>query len=97
MMFSLNITTVAIIWHGGMRIDSGQMMVGDLRPSAVYHADLVFRHGIRLVRHDHASASVMDQPGGYCPEIKDPSPGRRGPGAWNLKMTFSYPGAEKPP
>lgn len=105
MMFSLNITTVAIIWYGGMRIDSGQMMVGDLMAFLQYVMLILFSLimvSMLFVMIPRASVSVarINEVLDTVPEIKDPPQPRRagGPGGRVefKNVTFSYPGAEKP-
>ncbi|HOL17664.1 MAG TPA: ABC transporter permease, partial [Bacillota bacterium] len=77
MMFSLNITTVAIIWYGSRRIDSGQMMVGDLMAFLQYVMLILFSLimvSMLFVIIPRASVSVarINQVLDTVPEIKDP-------------------------
>jgi len=105
MMFSLNITTVAIIWYGSRRIDSGQMMVGDLMAFLQYVMLILFSLimvSMLFVIIPRASVSVarINQVLDTVPEIKDPPQprpaGRPGGRVEFREVTFTYPGAEKP-
>ena len=42
MMIALNMTTVAIMWFGGLRIDQGHMQVGDLMAFIQYVMLIMF-------------------------------------------------------
>src|SRR5690554_1631898 len=42
MMLTLNLTTIAIIWFGTLRIDSGNMFVGDLMAFIQYAMQILF-------------------------------------------------------
>jgi ATP-binding cassette subfamily B protein len=103
----LNLTSVAIIWVGGHRIDAGVMQVGAMFSSLQYAMQIlfaVFMVTAMFVMLPRATASaarireVLDLEA----EIADPTAGSRGTpvtGAGHLEfrhVTFQYPGAEEP-
>lgn len=105
MMLVMNVSSIAIIWFGGLRIDSGHMEVGDLMAFLQYAMQILFSLimvSMMFVMIPRAQASavrireVLDME----PVIKDAA-SRATAGA--LKgyvefdnVTFSYPGAEQP-
>ncbi|WP_044481166.1 ABC transporter ATP-binding protein [Paenibacillus antibioticophila] len=105
MMLVMNVSSIAIIWFGGLRIDSGHMEVGDLMAFLQYAMQILFSLimvSMMFVMIPRAQASavrireVLDME----PVIKDAA-SRASAGA--LKgyvkfddVTFSYPGAEQP-
>lgn len=105
MMLVMNVSSIAIIWFGGLRIDSGHMEVGDLMAFLQYAMQILFSLimvSMMFVMIPRAQASavrireVLDME----PVIKDAA-SRTSAGA--LKgyvefddVTFSYPGAEQP-
>ncbi|GIO42147.1 ABC transporter ATP-binding protein [Paenibacillus apis] len=105
MMLVMNVSSIAIIWFGGLRIDSGHMAVGDLMAFLQYAMQILFSLimvSMMFVMIPRAQASavrireVLDME----PVIKDAA-SRASAGA--LKgyvefddVTFSYPGAEQP-
>ena len=105
MMLILNLTTIAIIWFGGIRIDAGSMQVGDLMAFIQYVMQIMFSLimvSMMFVMIPRASASaeringVLDM----TPEItdtKNPEEPKNKKGYLEFKdVTFSYPGAEQP-
>ena len=105
MMVMMNLATAAVIWFGGMRIDSGAMQVGDLMAFIQYLMQIMFSLimvTMMFVMIPRASASavrinaVLKKPA----EINDPeSPvhGREKKGYLEFRdVTFNYPGAEEP-
>jgi len=103
----LNLTSIAIIWFGGHRIDAGSMQVGAMIASLQYAMQIlfaVFMVTAMFVMLPRASASaarindVLD----VAPEIVDPAKPllpqvatRRGHVEFQ-NVTFQYPGAEEP-
>lgn len=105
MMLVMNFTAIAIIWFGGIRIDTGHMQVGALMAFLQYVMQIMFSllmASMLFVMIPRASASaeriveVLDT----VPEIRDPalvkSAGDRRGLIEFRDVTFSYPGAEKP-
>lgn len=105
LMLVMNVSSVAIIWFGGLRIDSGNMEVGDLMAFLQYAMQILFSLimvSMMFVMIPRAQVSavrireVLDME----PAIKDTA-STTSSGA--LKgyvefdnVTFSYPGAEQP-
>lgn len=105
MMIMMNLTTVAIIWFGGIRIDSGAMQVGDLMAFIQYVMQIMFALimvTMMFVMIPRASASAVriNEVLQTEPEIIDPeNPKKTGDQRGHLEfrnVTFSYPGAEEP-
>jgi ATP-binding cassette subfamily B protein len=104
LMLTLNFTAVAIIWFGGMRIDRGQMMVGDLIAFLQYVMLILFSLimvSMTFVMLPRASASAarINQVLDTFPNLIDPPHPQNGGGAGGVEFkeaTFSYPGAENP-
>ncbi|MBN1686345.1 MAG: ABC transporter ATP-binding protein, partial [Spirochaetales bacterium] len=105
MTVMMNLTTVAIIWFGGIRIDSGAMQVGDLMAFIQYVMHIMFSLimvTMMFVMIPRASASavrinaVLEEK----PRISDPrEPAHAGDSKGYLEfrnVTFYYPGAEEP-
>lgn len=108
MMVMLNLTSLAIIYVGGRRIDSGAMDVGAMIASLQYAMQIlfaVFMVTAMFIMFPRASASaarineVLDLP----PAIGDPVAPVTRPRASALRghvefqdVTFQYPGAEEP-
>src|SRR6476661_10905122 len=105
-MLVVNISSVAVIWFGGHRVDNGQMQVGALTAFLSYLMQIlmsVMMETFMLMMVPRASVcgdritEVLDThtsvPAPLDPVLPDPS--RRG---WlDLEgVTFSYPGAESP-
>ncbi|WP_018750088.1 ABC transporter ATP-binding protein [Paenibacillus sanguinis] len=106
MMLVMNLSSVAIIWFGGLRIDAGHMQVGDLMAFLQYAMQIMFSLvmvSMMFVMIPRAAASavrineVLDME----PVIKDPATGKT-PKAGQRGLvefdhvSFSYPGAEQP-
>jgi ATP-binding cassette subfamily B protein len=105
MMVVLNLTTVAILWFGGIRISNGHMQVGDMMAFIQYAMQIMFsfimlsmmfvmipRASVSGVRINEVLETVAD--------IKNPVVSTIGEGKKGLvefqNVTFSYPGAEMP-
>jgi len=104
-MLISNLTFIALIWFGGIRIDRGQMQVGDLMAIIQYVMQIMFSIvmlSMIFVMLPRASASalriqeVLDEPF----KIKDPEKVEEikdVKGVIEFKnVTFRYPGAEEP-
>ncbi|MEX1030123.1 MAG: ABC transporter ATP-binding protein [Paenibacillaceae bacterium] len=105
MILTLNLTSIAIIWFGALRIDSGHMFVGDLMAFIQYAMQILFSLimvSMMFVMIPRATVSsvrineVLDM----HPDIIDPIQARslgtqRGYVEFR-DVSFSYPGAEQP-
>lgn len=107
MMLVMNLSSVAIIWYGGLRIDAGHMQVGDLMAFLQYAMQIMFSLvmvSMMFVMIPRAAASavrineVLDME----PIIKDTVTGKKPSQAGQRglvefdNVSFSYPGAEQP-
>jgi ATP-binding cassette subfamily B protein len=105
MMLVLNISTVAILWFGSIRIDSGQMSGGALIAFLQYATQILFAFlmlSMMFIMLPRASASGarINEVLAMTTEIKDPvepksAEDERGYVEFD-HVTFSYPGAEEP-
>ena len=105
MMLMMNLTTVAIIWFGGVRIDTGAMQVGDLMAFIQYVMQIMFAllmvsMMFVMIPRGSASAVRINQVLETPPEILDAdevktADERRGYLQFD-SVTFSYLGAEEP-
>ena len=104
-MFLMNITVVAIIWFGGLRISNDQMQVGDLMAFQQYAMQVMFAFimaTMMFVMLPRASASaerineVLDMPVSI-EETTAQAPVTTCRGCVEFKnVSFSYFGAEEP-
>lgn len=105
MMLVLNVSSVAIIWYGGLRIDAGHMQVGDLMAFLQYAMQIMFSLimvSMMFVMIPRASASAVriNEVLEMVPVINDTvtptsTSGQKGYVEFQ-NVTFSYPGAEQP-
>lgn len=105
LMLVMNFTTIAIIWFGGIRIDNGNMQIGDLMAFIQYVSQIMFSLimvSMMFVMIPRASVSAVriNEVLNMVPEIKDPvqatnDQGKRGYMEFK-DVTFSFPGAEQP-
>jgi len=105
MMLVMNLTTIAIIWFGGIRIDSGHMQVGALMAFLQYSMQIMFSLLMAsmlfvMVPRASASAERINEVLDTVPSIKDAAQVKSAGGKSGFvefrNVTFSYPGAEKP-
>ena len=105
MMLIMNVTTVAIIWFGGKRIDAGSMQIGSLIAFIQYGMQILFGFLMLamifiMVPRAQASAIRINEVLEMNPEIVDPSSevlANTQSGYVEFKdVSFSYPGAEQP-
>lgn len=106
MMLVMNLSTVAIIWYGGLRIEAGYMKVGDLMAFLQYAMQIMFSLvmvSMMFVMIPRAAASAVriNEVLDMDPIIKDTAARKaakvdqRGLVEFD-KVSFSYPGAEQP-
>jgi len=105
MMIVMNFSSIAIIWFGSRRIDTGHMAVGDLMAFLQYAMQIMFSllmvsMMFVLIPRASASAARINEVLDMKPEIEDPAQGRSTDGRRGYiefnDVTFSYPGAEQP-
>ncbi|SFC76037.1 ABC transporter ATP-binding protein [Clostridium uliginosum] len=105
MMLIMNVTTVAIIWFGGKRIDTGSMEVGSLIAFMQYGMQILFGFLMLamvfiMIPRAQASAIRINEVLEMEPEILDPKEAilaNKESGYVEFKdVSFSYPGAEQP-
>lgn len=103
---TINVSSVALIWFGGLRIDRGHMQVGSLTAFLAYFTQIlmaVLMATMTLVVLPRASvcAERITEVLATRPAVTDP-PNPRSPrgkitGAVRLEgATFTYPGADRP-
>ncbi|MBX9981759.1 MULTISPECIES: ABC transporter ATP-binding protein [Mycobacterium] len=103
---TINLSSVALIWFGGLRIDAGQMQVGSLIAFLAYFAQIlmaVLMATMTLVVLPRASvcAERITEVLSTTPAIQNPPQPRYPPhpisGLVRLDgVTFTYPGADDP-
>lgn len=105
MMLVLNVSSVAILWFGAIRINNGDMEVGALIAFLQYAMQILFAllmvsMMFIMLPRSAASADRINEVLAIVPEIKDATDVRL---AEDLRgyvefqdVTFSYPGAEEP-
>ncbi|MNI34834.1 putative ABC transporter ATP-binding protein [compost metagenome] len=106
MMLVMNLSSVAIIWYGGLRIEGEHMQVGDLMAFLQYAMQIMFSLlmvSMMFVMIPRASASAVriNEVLDMVPVINDSknavkaSHDKKGYVEFQ-NVTFSYPGAEQP-
>ncbi|MBD3107810.1 ABC transporter ATP-binding protein [Bacillus sp. AGMB 02131] len=105
MMLIMNLTQVAIVWFGGIRIDAGDMQVGDLMAFIQYAMQIMFSMVMLsmmfvLIPRASASAARINEVLEISPTIEDEDKKevifhQKGTVEFR-EVTFSYPGAEEP-
>jgi ATP-binding cassette subfamily B multidrug efflux pump len=104
MMIVLNLTTVAIVWFGGIRISNGHMEVGDMMAFIQYAMQIMFSFimlAMMFVMIPRASVSAgrISEVFETVADIQDPSESVSIAVKGQVEfqnVTFSYPGAEMP-
>lgn len=105
MMLIMNVTTVAIIWFGGIRIDEGKMEIGSLIAFMQYGMQILFGFLMLsmvfiMIPRAQASAIRINEVLEMEPEIIDPKIpilANKESGHVEFKdVSFSYPGADQP-
>jgi ATP-binding cassette subfamily B protein len=105
MFLMMNVTSVLIIWFGGIRIDAGAMHVGAMIASLQYAIQILFAVFMVtavfvMLPRAAASAARINEVLDVVPDIADPATPHP-PGALRghvefRNVTFEYPGAEEP-
>jgi ATP-binding cassette subfamily B multidrug efflux pump len=105
MMLVLNVSSVAILWFGAIRINNGEMQIGSLIAFLQYAMQILFALlmvSMMFVMLPRAAASAdrINEVLDIMPEIKDveqikQANAQRGYIEFQ-DVTFSYPGAEEP-
>jgi ATP-binding cassette subfamily B protein len=104
MMLILNFASIAIIWFGGMRIDQGQMQVGDLMAFLQYAMMILFSLimlsmiFVMLPRAAVSAARIREvlELTGSVSDVAEPVEPDSGGTVEFRDVTFRYPGAEQP-
>jgi ATP-binding cassette subfamily B protein len=105
MILVINITTLAIVWFGAIRIDSGHMAIGDVLAFTQYlmlimFAVMMFAMMFIMLPRASASAIRINEILETMPEIQDPAKANHQDevkGFLEFKnVTFTYHGAEQP-
>lgn len=105
MFLVMNLTGVAIIWFGAVRIDAGQMQVGAMMATLQYAIQILFAvfmvtaMFVTLPRAE-ASADRINAVLDVVPDVNDPLQPKPAPPATGRvefqDVSFQYPGAEEP-
>ncbi|KUG03525.1 lipid a export atp-binding/permease protein msba [hydrocarbon metagenome] len=105
MMIFMNLTSISIIWFGGLRISQEQMQIGDMMAFLQYAMQIMFAlimvtFMFVMLPRAQASAIRINEVLSMEPEILDPNEtvqtySKRGQVEFQ-DVTFSYPGAEEP-
>jgi ATP-binding cassette subfamily B protein len=104
LMLVMNLSSVAILWFGGQRVDAGEMPIGNLTAFLTYLVQIlmaVMMATMMFVMVPRAAASAERinavlhvDPAVLDPENPTPSTGR--PALELRDVDFGYPGAEEP-
>jgi ATP-binding cassette subfamily B multidrug efflux pump len=104
-MLILNVSSVAVLWFGGHRVDAGTMQIGALTAFLTYLVQIlmsVMMATFMLIMVPRATvcadriAEVLDTETSVRPPV-DPVTGVDGPGELELRhVEFTYPGADSP-
>jgi len=105
LMVLMQLTTVAVLWFGGHLVDSGQMPIGNVTAFMQYVLQILFSVMMAialviLVPRAEASAARINEVLDTMPAIDEPAEPVTPQGAVGTvefqKVTFGYPGGEKP-
>ncbi|WP_273852783.1 ABC transporter ATP-binding protein [Guptibacillus spartinae] len=104
MMLVMNLTVVAVIWFGGIRIDNGGMQIGDLMAFIQYVMQIMFALVMAsmmfvMVPRADVSAKRINRVLAMKPSFGDEGKedANRSKGTLEFDhVTFHYPGAEEP-
>ncbi|HVC83512.1 MAG TPA: ABC transporter ATP-binding protein [Chloroflexota bacterium] len=105
LMLVMNCTSIAIIWFGAKRIDSGGMQVGSLIAFTQYAMQIMFAllmvsMMFILIPRGAAAATRINEVLDTAPDIADPEQAQSADGERGFvefrHVTFRFPGAERP-
>ena len=104
LMVIMNLSTVAVLWFGSLRVDSGQMPIGNLTAFLQYIIQILFAIMMAtfmfvIVPRAAVSSDRIRQVLDTEPSIHDPADPVRPPRSGNIEfrdVEFRYPGAEEP-
>ncbi len=105
MMLIMNFTTIAILWFGAIRVDRGDIQVGDMMAFIQYAIQIMFSLGmfsfmLVMIPRAEASALRINEVLDTIPEIEDAEVVKYPASSKGLvefrNVTFSHPGAEEP-
>jgi ATP-binding cassette subfamily B protein len=105
MMLVLNISTIAIVWFGSIRVGNGDMQVGALIAFMQYAMQILFAMLMLsmmfiMLPRAAASATRINEALAIAPEIVDPAAPQSASETSGYvefdDVTFIYPGAEEP-
>ncbi|MGE5585224.1 MAG: ABC transporter ATP-binding protein [Bacillota bacterium] len=105
MMLVMNLTTVAIIWFGSIRIDHGTLEIGNMMAFFQYAMQIMMSLLMAsvlfiMIPRAQASADRISEVLAIEPEINDPAAARSADGRKGYvefrDVTFRYHGAEEP-
>ncbi|MGB7998889.1 MAG: ABC transporter ATP-binding protein [Anaerobacillus sp.] len=104
MMLVMNLTVVAVIWFGGIRIDNGGMQIGDLMAFIQYVMQIMFALVMAsmmfvMVPRADVSAKRINSVLAMKPSFQDEGKEKANRSKGTLEfdhVTFHYPGAEEP-
>ncbi|GGL63883.1 ABC transporter ATP-binding protein [Sporolactobacillus putidus] len=107
MMLIMNLSTVAIVWFGGLRINSGNMQVGGLMAFIQYAMQIMFSILMGammfiMIPRAQVSAGRINEVLDIFPDVSDPEEKKDLPenqddaGVTFIDVTYSFPGAETP-
>ena len=103
MGITFNLTTIAIVWFGGIRIDQGFMQVGSMMAFIQYAMQIMFAlmllsMMLTFIPRAAVSAARIAEVLDMSPEIKEPEQPIEPPEPTGVvtfdRVTFYYPGAE---
>jgi ABC-type multidrug transport system fused ATPase/permease subunit len=105
LMLIMNLTTVAVVWFGGVRIAAGEMQVGDMMAFIQYAMQIMFSFVMAammfvMIPRAQASAERINEVLEMEPEITDPKESKPLPAGTGGRIkfenvSFRYPGAEE--
>jgi ATP-binding cassette subfamily B protein len=105
LMLVMNISTVAIVWFGGIRIDGGHMQIGDMLAFLQYAMQIMWSLVMLsmmfiMIPRAEASAVRINEVLETVSEINDPTQPKQVAAMRGYvefrDVTFHYPGAEAP-
>jgi len=105
-MLIMNLTSVAVVWFGGLRIGDGSMQIGDMMAFIQYAMQIMFSFVMVammfvMVPRAQASAERINEVLEMEPEIVDPKEVKQLTGGMRGRVVFEnvsfrYPGAGEP-